>query len=237
MEKLLSFVLSLLPVIIIGRYIYEKDKNKEPKTLLLKLFLSGILCFFLVTAITELFKDEISIFRLPITEMSEWQLILHSLIVIAFIQEICKWIMIYFISFNHKEFDEMYDIVVYSVFVSLGFVCIDNLYYLFSTDSFNLFKVVVNVPVNACLGIIMAYYLGIAKSSIIDKEKAKSNVNFVFSLLIPIIIHSIFTYLLLTDHPLIVLIVLVISYPIYILVIKKLKKMGRKSFRLLFKRK
>ena len=50
MELLL--IIAIFPVIILGAYIYKKDKNKEPKLLLIKLFTSGILACLLVVIIT-----------------------------------------------------------------------------------------------------------------------------------------------------------------------------------------
>ena len=49
MESLI--IIAVLPVFLIGMYIYAKDKDKEPKSLLLKMLLGGIgsalLCIFL----------------------------------------------------------------------------------------------------------------------------------------------------------------------------------------------
>ena len=50
----LLLLVAILPVILLGLYIYKKDRNKEPSSLLVKLFVSGILSCFLVLAISEI---------------------------------------------------------------------------------------------------------------------------------------------------------------------------------------
>ena len=50
-SELLLFVISVLPVFLIGIYIYQKDKHKEPTKLLAKLFLGGIGSCFLAAII------------------------------------------------------------------------------------------------------------------------------------------------------------------------------------------
>ena len=44
--------ISILPVILVGNYIYKKDSDKEPYRLLCKLFFSGLGAFFLTLIIT-----------------------------------------------------------------------------------------------------------------------------------------------------------------------------------------
>ncbi len=237
MEKLIVFFLSLFPVILIGKFIYENDKHKEPKGLLLKLFVAGILSFFFVYIINLLLKQEFIIFNKQINEMNIWQLILYSFIFVALVQQITKWLMIYFISFKHKEFDEMYDIVVYSVFTNLGFICISNLYILFNESTYNLFNIIVDVPIGACIGIVTGYYLGMAKSNLLERKKSLYNIYFILSIIIPTLIQGLFSFLLLLNRPIIVIIVLLLCYPVYVFATKKLKRIGRKSFRLLFNKK
>ena len=45
-------IIAILPIFLIGSYVYKKDKNKEPTRLLIKLFLGGIASCFLVLFIS-----------------------------------------------------------------------------------------------------------------------------------------------------------------------------------------
>ena len=47
-------IVAILPVILICRYIYNKDRKKEPGHLLAKLFISGIGACFLVLIVSEI---------------------------------------------------------------------------------------------------------------------------------------------------------------------------------------
>ena len=50
---ILTILISILPVYLVGLYIYKKDKNKEPKKLLRRLFIYGMLSC-IPAAITEM---------------------------------------------------------------------------------------------------------------------------------------------------------------------------------------
>ena len=52
MKEIILFLISALPVFLLGLYIYKKDKNKEPAKILIKLFLAGMLSCVLVVLIT-----------------------------------------------------------------------------------------------------------------------------------------------------------------------------------------
>lgn len=48
----LILILSLLPIYLIGYYYYNKDTVKEPKSLLKKLFFSGVLAGIVVIVVS-----------------------------------------------------------------------------------------------------------------------------------------------------------------------------------------
>ena len=41
--NVLIFIIALLPVVILGCYIYSKDRDKEPIKMIVKLFIGGLL--------------------------------------------------------------------------------------------------------------------------------------------------------------------------------------------------
>ena len=63
--------------------------------------------------IIPLFRDESS--------LNTFQLILYVFLGIALIEEFSKWIMLYVLSYNDRNFDELYDMIIYGAFVALGF--------------------------------------------------------------------------------------------------------------------
>jgi len=175
-EQITSIILPIiaaLPVILICLYVYQKDRNKEPIKLLLKLFSLGIITCFIVVYSSEIIANFIPFFHKKIDNMNLFELVIYSFIGVAFIEEFCKWIMTYLVGYNNKEFDEVYDIIIYSVFVSLGLAFFENLLYVLGEGSIKLgiSRALLAVPGHACDAIFMGYYLTIAKEHSYNKRK------------------------------------------------------------------
>ena len=110
--KLLLIIISMIPVILLGLYIYNKDSVKEPKSLLLILFSSGLLASFLVIIINIIIA-----LLFPDLYLSEnyskfgfFKLFLLIFLEVALVEEFCKWIMIRTIGYPHKDFDQLYSV-------------------------------------------------------------------------------------------------------------------------------
>ena len=88
--------LAIAPVIIIILYIYFKDKfEKEPISFLFKNFLLGATASILITALLGGFASKI----IPLTdETSILQQFLKAFIVVAFVEEFSKYIIVRFYS-------------------------------------------------------------------------------------------------------------------------------------------
>ena len=114
-------IIAILPVILLGTYIYKKDKHKEPSSLLVKLFISGIISTFIVVIVSVIATIIFPFLNENYATMSALEFFVYIFISIALLEEVCKWIMSYYIGYKNKEFDEFYDIIVYAVFVALGF--------------------------------------------------------------------------------------------------------------------
>ena len=220
--NLLVIILAILPIFLIFTYFYKKDTQKEPKKLLQKLFLSGFLSAILTIAVTFIifiiFPEYINI-----ENANLFKVFIYSFIFVASIEEVCKWLMIYKVSYNHKEFDQFYDIVLYSVLVSLGFACFENLLYVIENDNgllIAVFRSITAVPAHACFGTFMGYYLSLSKF----KEKQNKNKHFILSLLIPIILHGTYDFFLLSGNIILVCTFLIFIVSMFIFTILKIKK-------------
>lgn len=176
------------PGVALLSFIYLKDKYEfEPFKLLLKMFIIGSILVFPAYVLEKMFLEGLS------------HLIWYpSIISIAIIEEFLKWFILYFMIYKHLEFNEPYDGVVYSVTVAIGFASIENLGYLFfqSMDpAVILLRALIPVSGHAVFGIIMGYFLGLAKFSVRKKEKMFLFISFI----IPTIAHSIYN-LILSQH-------------------------------------
>ncbi len=103
--------------------------------------------------------------------------------------------MVYYVIYKHVYFDEPYDGIVYAVALSLGFATVENVIYAlvdFSTFSHLLYRAFLPVSAHALFGVIMGYQLGKAKF-----HPARKNKYLLGALLLPLIYHGIFDYILL----------------------------------------
>ena len=236
-EQLTSMILPIiaaLPVILICLYVYQKDRNKEPIKLLLKLFSLGIITCFIVVYSSEIISDFIPFFHKKIDNMNLFELVIYSFIGVAFIEEFCKWIMTYLVGYNNKEFDEVYDIIIYSVFVSLGLAFFENLLYVLGEGSIKLgiSRALLAVPGHACDAIFMGYYLSIAKLYSLKNNKKSEKINLIKSIVIPTLLHGIYDFCIFSSYLIFLYLFFVFIIILYIKAIKKLKEVSNIKMKL-----
>ena len=129
--------------------------------------------------------------------------------------------MIYKISYHHRDFDQLYDIILYSVLVGLGFACLENL--LYTTSSNNIwvavFRGITAIPAHACFQTFMGYYLTLAKFKKGNQNKYKN-----LSLIIPVLLHGTYDFLLLSGNIVLVCSFFIFIVFLFIITIIKVKK-------------
>lgn len=227
MNELILFSISILPVILLGMYIYKKDKNKEPSKLLIKLFLGGMLSTILVTIISLILYIIFPILSEETINLNLFELAIKAFIGVALIEEFCKWIMAYKIAYNDEAFDEIYDSILYCVFVALGFAAFENLLYVYEYGmSTGIARALLAVPGHACDGVFMGYYLGLAKLSSINNQDSLKKKYLIFSILVPTLLHGIYDYCLFTHKSIFLIIFLIFVISLYIQAVKRIKKLS-----------
>ena len=222
-----TLFISFLPVFLVGRYIYIHDKNKEPMKMLLKLFVSGILSCFLVLFISSIMGGIFPIFNGDVENLDLFELAIYVFIGIALVEEFCKWIMSYSIAFNNEEFEEVYDMIVYSTFVALGFAFFENFFYVLDGGvAVGIMRALLAVPGHACDGVFMGYYLGLAKTSDLNNRDDLKKKNLLLSVFVPTIMHGIYDFCLFTGNLLLLLFFFAFVIYVYVHSIKKIKKVS-----------
>lgn len=212
--------IALAPVLIILVYIYFRDKyEKEPVKFLLRGLLGGII----ITLPVVLVEKALSIPGGGLAGLTHaaWR----SFVVAALTEEGFKFLAVYLLFWKSREFDERFDGIVYAVFVSLGFAAIENILYVFQSGmQTGIIRALTAVPAHAVFGITMGYYLGLAK--FIPAQKTGLLFKAIFY---PIVLHGIYNFMLLSSHPLLLL--LFIPYLIFMwrAASKKLKKLSEQS--------
>ena len=187
-------IAAILPVFLICLFVYFRDPNKEPLSLLLKIFFLGLLSAIPVV-IVELLLD--SLFPSDVNQVSGFlHLFLNVFVGIALVEETFKWLVVKVFGYNSKEFDEIYDIIVYSVFSSLGFACIENILYVL-TSGFGtaINRAIFSIPGHTCFGVIMGFYFSKAKIASLNNMAMRKR-NLVLSLLAPTLMHALYDSLL-----------------------------------------
>ena len=134
------------------------------------------------------------------------------------------------LGYNHKDFDQVYDIIVYSVFVSLGFAMVENIFYVVpATFSLGVFRAIFSIPGHASFGVFMGLFLGLAK--IYEKEDiVLSRIYMCYAILVPSLLHTFYNFCLLASKMLLVIIFItfiIFLYVTAVLVINKLSKDDR----------
>ena len=226
---ILLAIISFLPIFLLGIYIYQKDSVKEPKSLLIGLFASGFLAAILVVIINLFFILLIPEYYLSgdYTRFGLFLLFLLVFLEVGLVEELMKWIMIRFIGYNHKDFDQIYDIIVYSVFVSLGFAAIENFFYVTGGGiSLGIYRAILSVPGHACFGVFMGYFLGLAKIH----QKTNRNLylkNMFLSIFIPALLHTFYNFFLMLENIYFLFIFLGFIIIIYFWAVNKINKLSK----------
>lgn len=227
MNYLILFFLSALPIVMLATFIYNKDKNKEPFKLLLKLFFGGFLSVVITLILSVILKITIPIFSLKREELNLIELLLYAFINVALVEEFAKWIIAYKFSYNDSNLDEVYDMMVYSTFVSLGFAFIENVLYVFQGGiGTGIIRALLAVPGHACDGAIMGYYLGLAKLSEINENDKLKKKNVLLSILAPTIMHGIYDYCLFTGKLIFIILFFIFVIIVYVVTLKRIKRLS-----------
>lgn len=164
--------MAIAPVAFLLIYIYKKDViEKEPTKALVKAFFGGCLVAAIVLAvytgvlaiIAVGFPDFVAHYvtmDAPITKS-----LVSAFVGAAIPEELFKFLILYWLVWKSKDFDENFDGIVYAVYVSMGFACVENITYAFDFRSIIniIFRAFTAVPGHFFFAVIMGYYFSRAK--------------------------------------------------------------------------
>ena len=184
---------ALLPIVVLGFYIYNKDKEKpEPTGQLLKAFFYGVLSVFISLCIS-IPLGAFGLYSAEPTTMAG--AVSKAFFAAAIPEEIAKFLMLLLLLRKNPFFDEKMDGIVYAVCVSLGFAAFENVLYLFSNAeefvSVGITRALFAVPGHFCDGVLMGYYYSKVKFCPDATEKDR-----IMVLGAPIIVHGLYDAIL-----------------------------------------
>lgn len=190
------FTLAIAPTIAYIFWIYLKDKyDKEPINRLVKFFLLGV--FMGVIALI------IEFILLKLDILTGYKSIIYiSFIVAGMTEEGLKAFVLIPNLLKERYFNEELDGIIYSVFLSLGFATLENLLYILKEDKstviqVGLIRAIISVPAHMLFAITMGYYISKYKFS---TDKFKKREYLILSVLIPILIHGVFDFILMIEY-------------------------------------
>lgn len=164
----IKLFLSIIPIAIIALVMYKIDIDKEPKKVLKQIFISsiivglagGLISYFLVQYIDKLQFNSILVYN-----------IVRYVFIVAFIEEVCKFIPAKLIGMEGKHHTSFYDTLLYFVFAGLGFACIENIMYVMTFTVKTAFvRGLLSVPGHILFSVILGIFIAQA-----NKEKLKNN--------------------------------------------------------------
>jgi len=213
-------LIAFAPIIIILIYIYYRDKyEKEPMGLLMKALAVGAIITLPILLI-EIGLSEIVRFHDKIAAA-----FYDGFIVAAFTEELFKFLAFYYIIWRNRNFNELFDGIIYSVFISLGFAAVENFFYVFgSGGGVGVLRAFTAVPAHALFGITMGYYFGIARFS----EDFASKYRW-YALLIPIVLHGFYDFFLMSENGWLLLTFIPFIVYLWITGFKKMRKHAEAS--------
>lgn len=182
-----NLVITILPSILILTFFFTSDKFKEPKITILIVLILGILICFPAGILNSFISN--------ILDGKYNENFIRSFLSSAWVEELLKFSILYFIVLRRNEFNEPMDGIVYGVAVSLGFATYENYDYVFrlaplwkidSTDV-AIYRSFTAVPLHALMGCIMGFYFG--KYSFTSEKKY-----LILSMFVPYLLHGLYNY-------------------------------------------
>lgn len=185
---------AVIPAVFLMIRVYESDHlEKESPSLLYILVRAGILSSLLALVEERIFCYVLDQYVEPNTV--KYNVILYFCIV-AIAEESSKYIFLRKNSWNCREFNCLYDGVVYAVFVSLGFALWENISYVLNFGlTTAIARAVTAIPGHACFGVFMGVFYGISKKYDYAGDSFKKGLFTVLTLLVPVLLHGAYDYI------------------------------------------
>jgi len=215
-------LIALVPGIFWIWFYRRKDKNPEPRKLIIKVFLVGMA----ITLPAIVFEYATEFFFPFFNVANLFTIVASSLLIVAPIEEYLKYYVVKKIALRNKAFDEPIDGVIYGVVAGLGFASLENLIVISAEgQDIIILRFATATLMHAITTGIVGYYLSMYKFS---KEEAKKKYPVWKGLIIAITIHGIYNSIVSTQTVLTLFILIAFLIIIYVLLairIKKLKKL------------
>jgi len=124
---LIYLIFALVPAFIWLLFYFLKDAHPEPKRMVLKIFLTGMLAAY-VAAVFEMAVSKFLPGKSFLITTLEWFLL------VAPVEELLKYLAVKIYVFSSSELDEPFDIMLYMAISALGFAALENIILFFTAE-------------------------------------------------------------------------------------------------------
>jgi len=224
MELVLMILQAIAPVVALVLFLLFTDRyDKEPKRLLLLVFVLGMVVT-LPTLVAENIGQRLNIYRGIKGHLFE------AFIVIGLSEEFFKRLVVLKTVYYHPAFNERLDGIIYCGIAALGFATLENFMYILSYSATApdiwISRALLSVPTHMLLGITMGYYLSLAKFC---SYPGMCQRYYRRSLFVPALLHGAFDFILMTEIPLLSLLLLPFVAYLWISGMTKLRRYYKES--------
>ena len=252
-------VAALVPAVVLCVYVWKKDRvEKEPIGLLLLLLLLGAVSCIPVIIVEVGFNKLWDAIFIPIVGTTSESTalafqpgtlpfyvhcFLDNFIGVALVEEGFKFLFLFLATRKNKNFNSLFDGMIYAIFVSLGFAALENILYVTDNGFYvAAMRAVLSVPGHMFFAVLMGYYYstwniqkkvcllernakaqGLIPANIPEKKSAGS---LGLSLLLPVLAHGFYDFCLCVDLGIAVLVVLAFVIFLYIFCFRRISKMS-----------
>jgi protease PrsW len=200
---IIYILFGILPSLIWLTYYLSKDMHPEPKKMILKIFLWGVLIalpvFFVQIGLKEIL-DRVNIDPF-------FYSLIYWFLIIALSEEFFKYLVVRVKVFNSPNLDEPLDIMLYMVVAALGFAAIENVLYLFApVEQIMSFSEMINrALIIDFIRFIGATFLHTLCSGVVGYAVAISlckvkwhKVTFIAGVLLAVLLHGLYNFSIIT---------------------------------------
>lgn len=255
-NSIILATVALFPAVALCIFVYIKDRvEKEPVWLLLLLFGLGALICYPVgwteialyslndALFTPLYEEAYGVKYLDTVPYYAY-LMIDNFICVALVEEGFKWLVLFLVTHKNKNFNSLFDGMIYAVFVSLGFAALENIKYSFNYGISTAFmRAVTAVPGHMFFGVIMGYFYTMwhIKKKCRDTEallkqngwihslklERSGKKELAFSLLVPVLCHGFYDFCCSSDASFATVIFIAFLAGLYIYCFRKISQMSK----------
>ena len=191
---ILAFIMGLVPALIWLWFWLKEDKHPEPVKMLTLSFLGGIVAVFFVLPLQRIVYNYLG-------EQEFWSFGLW-----ASIEEVMKFVFIYFIALRNKVADEPVDDMIYLIVGALGFVTLENTLFLMDPiRDGNIFGTIINGNLRfigaSLLHIMSSATIGIFMGLSFYKPAFEKRTYTFIGIVVAIVLHTSFNLFILNGVP------------------------------------